>query len=150
MPLSPYVAKLRKSVGHELLLLPAVTLVAQRSDRFLLVRQRDTARWSLVGGGIEPGEEPHDAAIREAQEELGCTPVITGIIGSYGGSALATTYPNGDRVSYITTAFRCSLDDHELSLRDGELIDFGWFTVPQTRTLERHQWIDRVLDDAHG
>ena len=74
MPMSPYVRSLRGRIGHDLLLLPGVTAVIRDSDRFLLARQRDTERWSLIGGGIEPGETSHEAVAREVLEEVGVTP----------------------------------------------------------------------------
>ncbi|MFT4030223.1 MAG: NUDIX domain-containing protein [Protaetiibacter sp.] len=40
-------------------------------DRFPTARHRDFDLSSLIGGGIEPGEEPVDAVIREVLEEPG-------------------------------------------------------------------------------
>ena len=102
MPISPHVAALLERVGHNLILLPAVTSVIRSGSRFLLARQRDSGLWSLIGGGIEPGEELAAALIREVEEELGMTPVVGRIVGAYGGEAFESVYPNGDRVSYVT------------------------------------------------
>ena len=53
----------------------AVPIDAQRN--VLLVRQYrkplESDLLEVVAGGIEPGEEPHDAALRELQEEIGFT-----------------------------------------------------------------------------
>ncbi len=52
-----------------------VPIDAQRN--VLLVRQYrkplESELLEVVAGGIEPGEEPHDAALRELQEEIGFT-----------------------------------------------------------------------------
>lgn len=51
-------------------------LLAHRSPE---VDQGDT--WSIPGGAIDPGEEPYQAALREAEEEFGHVPqhTVTGI-----------------------------------------------------------------------
>jgi 8-oxo-dGTP pyrophosphatase MutT (NUDIX family) len=115
VPASDYVRRLRSRIGTEFLLLPAVTAVIQDGDRFLLARQRDTSRWSLIGGGVEPGEHPEDAVRREVEEELGVAATVRGIVGAYGGKALEAVYPNGDEVGYVSIAYRCSLPDTNLT-----------------------------------
>lgn len=40
-------------------------------DRVLMVYERERELWELPGGGIEPGESPRDAAVRELWEEAG-------------------------------------------------------------------------------
>ena len=57
MPLSPYVAALRRRVGQDLLLLPGVAAVIHDGDGRVLLQQRsDDGSWSLPAGAIEPGE----------------------------------------------------------------------------------------------
>ena len=46
------------------------TVVVSRAGRVLLVRDVDP-KFSMPGGGIEPGESPADAAVRELFEETG-------------------------------------------------------------------------------
>ncbi|HYZ48207.1 MAG TPA: NUDIX domain-containing protein [Sphingomonas sp.] len=38
-------------------------------------RRKDIGAWQIPKGAVEPGEEPLDAAFREAEEELGLRPV---------------------------------------------------------------------------
>lgn len=116
--------------------------------RVLLARQRDTGRWSLIGGGIEPGEEPRDAVAREVREELGVEPLVGPIIGAYGGPGLRTVLPNQDEVSYVTVAYRCRLPEETMTLEAAELLEIGWFPLEVVPTLDRHSWIDRVVTDA--
>lgn len=40
-------------------------------DKVLLIKRRDIPVWVLPGGGIDPGEMPEKAALREAEEETG-------------------------------------------------------------------------------
>lgn len=148
MPSSPYVLRLRAQVGHSLLLLPGVTAVIRREDQFLIARQRDTELWSLIGGGIDPREEPADAVRREVEEELGVTPVVGPIVGAYGGPELAATLPNGDQVSYVTIAYECELPHDTFELEQQELIEVAWHDVHAITALPRHTWIDRVLHGA--
>src|ERR671937_1482887 len=51
----------------------AVKCVVREGDAVLFVRHAygDRSSWELPGGGIKRGEDPRDAAAREAREELG-------------------------------------------------------------------------------
>jgi 8-oxo-dGTP diphosphatase len=51
------------------LVVSAVAFV--RDGAVLTVRKRGTGRFMLVGGKLEPGEDPAAAAVREALEEVG-------------------------------------------------------------------------------
>lgn len=147
--ISDYVRALRSKVGHDLLMLPAVTAVIRDGERMLLARSAGSARWSFVGGGVEPGDHPADALRREVREELGVGVRVEGISGVYGGPDLIVEYPNGDRVAYVTTAYVCSL--LEPPIADGiEIAELGWFTPQEISGLDREPWIDTVLADALG
>lgn len=61
MPASDYVASMRSRIGHDLLLLPAVTAVIRDGERFLLARSAQNGSWGFIGGAVEPFEEPADA-----------------------------------------------------------------------------------------
>ncbi|WP_247623833.1 NUDIX domain-containing protein [Microbacterium galbinum] len=145
--ISDYVRALRDRIGHDLLMLPGVTAVIRDGERFLLARSAGTDEWSLIGGGVEPGEEPADAVAREVREELGASIRITGIIGAYGGESLVVDYPNGDRVAYVTTAYACEVVD-KIEPDGEEIVEVGWFTASEIAGLDREPWIDRVLADA--
>lgn len=145
--MSSYVESLRTKVGHDLLLLPGVTAVIRDGDRLLLARHAHSLLWSLIGGGVEPGEEPADALVREVHEETGARARVIRLSGVYGGEPLMVEYPNGDRVAYITTAYECELLDVPSPDLE-EIVELGWFTRAEIPSLARRDWIDRVIADC--
>ncbi|TDP89388.1 NUDIX hydrolase [Labedaea rhizosphaerae] len=59
-------------------------VVCVEDERVLLVRlinNSGLAEWTLPGGGVDPGEDPYDTAIREFHEETGHTVVIDRLLG---------------------------------------------------------------------
>lgn len=147
MPMSEYVRSIRERIGNDFLLLPGVTAVIRDGERFLLGRAVDSAEWSLIGGGVEPGEHPAEALAREVFEETGAVVRITAIVGVYGGEPLMVDYPNGDRAGYVTTAYECRLVGRPEP--DGEeIVELRWFGREEIGTLPRQGWIDQVIADA--
>ena len=49
----------------------AAIVFDKTKEKFLLVQRRDVPVWVLPGGGVDPGEVPEDAVVREVQEESG-------------------------------------------------------------------------------
>lgn len=130
MGIAPHIARLRAFVGHELLLLPAVgVLPVDAAGRVLLAWQAGaTDGWGTVGGAVDPGESPVEAAIREAREEIGVEIRLGRLLDVLGGPDYEVTYPNGDRTAYVTTVYEASVIEGVPAPADGELSDVGWFT----------------------
>jgi 8-oxo-dGTP pyrophosphatase MutT (NUDIX family) len=147
MPMSEYVQSIRDRVGNDFLLLPGVTAVIRDRERFLLARHAHSGLWSLIGGGVEPGEEPADALVREVLEETGADVRVNGIIGVYGGEPMMVEYPNGDRVGYVTVAYDCELLTPAAPDME-ELFELEWFEREAISELPRRHWIDRVIAAA--
>jgi 8-oxo-dGTP pyrophosphatase MutT (NUDIX family) len=53
------------------------TVVVIRDGRVLLARDVGSRYFNMPGGGIEEGEPPEEAAVRELREETGLTPTRT-------------------------------------------------------------------------
>ena len=110
MPMPAFLAALRRKVGHDLLLLPTVVVVARDgAGRVLLVRDRDSGRWTLPGGIVEPDETPADAALRELLEEAGTPATLTRLAAVVGGPGCETRYANGDRIAWVACVFSAQL-----------------------------------------
>ena len=64
--------------NHSNLMRPAAVLLIQTRDgRFLSLRRSqgsELEHWGILGGMVDPGETPKEAAIREAYEEGKCIP----------------------------------------------------------------------------
>ena len=128
--ISPYLHRLRELVGHELLVLPSVAVLPWDEDgRLLLVRETETGLWQTIGGAIEPDESPSEAAVREAAEEASVGIQIDGIRAVTGGPRFRLTYPNGDRVSYVSTVFDAHVLHGEPRPDGDETIEVSWFSV---------------------
>src|SRR5689334_9354388 len=127
MPVSPYIARLRAHIGHDLLMLPSVSAVVRNgAGQVLLARRSDNGRWSLPAGVVDPGEQPADAVLREVFEETGVRATIERI----GGVAThPVVYPNGDRCEYLNVWFRCRAADPAAQPRvnDDESTEVAWF-----------------------
>ncbi len=131
MGISPHVARLRAAVGHELIVLPSVSVLpVDGTGRMLLVSpagQHDG--WHILGGAVDPGESPAQAAVRECHEETGARVRLTAVGGAFGGTDYEVTYPNGDRVAYVTTAYTASIVSGSPVADGHELADVGWFSA---------------------
>ena len=123
MPISDYLKSVRSKVGSELLLMPAVGAVIHNDEGQMLIVYTTDEMWGTPGGGVDPGEQPADAVVREVFEEVGLTVVPERVLSTH---LHHVAYPNGDSVDYTVTVFRCHALDDELTAHDGEVVQWEW------------------------
>ena len=127
--MSAHVKRLRAAVGHELLLIPSVSVLpVDDAGRVLLVRHAGHHDgWAVLGGAVEIGESPAETAIREAREEIGADIRLKKLLDVLGGPDYEVTYPNGDRVAYVTSVYEAEVIAGGPAVADSELSDVAWF-----------------------
>jgi len=147
MGMSPHVARLRAAVGHELLVLPCVTVlpVDQRGRVLLAWHTGHTDGWGTVGGAVDPGESAAQAAVREAREEIGVDIRLGRLLDVLGGPDYEVTYPNGDRVAYVPAVYEAEIIDGTPAPSDGELSEVAWFTPPELLSVPLSRFTRAVL-----
>jgi 8-oxo-dGTP pyrophosphatase MutT (NUDIX family) len=134
--ISPYLRRLRESVGHDLILVPAVAVLPWDSDgRLLMVREAETGRWQTIGGAVDPDESPQDAAVRETAEEAGVQVTLDGLRGVAGGPQFRLTYANGDLVSYVSIVFDAHVLGGEARADGEETTEVRWCTAAELSEL---------------
>lgn len=106
-----------------LVLTAGVAIVNEASDEVLLVRQAYGRRlFCTPGGWVEAGETPYDAALREAKEEIGVLPTITGV----GGVLIGTE----GHCPYMGVLFTARLPDDRPFVADPEEVEsIGWYSL---------------------
>ncbi len=149
MPMSEYMRGLREAVGSRLLEIPSVSiLVFDARDRVLLVKHAEVGAWTTPGGALEPHEVPADAAVREAWEETGLEVEILRVLAVYGGSEFATTYRNGDAVSFAMTVFEGRPVGGRLRADGEETLEVDYFGREALAGIPLQPWVRRVVENA--
>jgi ADP-ribose pyrophosphatase YjhB (NUDIX family) len=146
MGMSPHIRRLRSAVGHELLLLPSVSVLpVDETGRVLLVRHAGHHGWAVLGGAVEIGESPAETAVREARVEIGTEVRLTRLLDVLGGPDYEVTYPNADRVAYVTAVYEAEIIGGTARVADSELTDAAWFSPDELAELTLNRFARALL-----
>lgn len=163
MPIPPYVAHLRTMVGQDLLWLPGCTAVVLREageageagkageagggPEVLLLRRSDNGEWTPVTGIIDPGEQPHEAAVREVLEETCVVAEVERLVWVSAGGVVR--HVNGDRAQYLDHTFRCRWVSGEPRPGDDEATETAWFGLADLPPMQQ-RFVDRIACAVDG
>ena len=127
--MSDFIRDLRAQVGHDLLMSAgAAAIIRDEAGRVLMQLRGDDGRWGLVGGGVDPDENPADAVVREVWEETGLIVEPVRVVGVYSGPDYVITYPNADRVAIVSIVFECRVLAGEPQPDGQESLAIRYFT----------------------
>lgn len=100
--------------------LGAYAIILDSQQRVLLCQRTDIDRWNLPGGGVESGETPWEAVVREVNEEVGLSVSVKKLLGVY-------AYPPANDVIF---SFLCERVTGELTLSE-EARAIAYFAADQ-------------------
>lgn len=110
--------------------------------------------WTLPGGGIDPGEDPADAAVREVFEESGYHVELEELLGVDnlvipGEKRTPSSGRQGVPLQNLRIIYRARITGGELRVEaDGSTDDVAWFTPAEIERLERVSLVDTARQMA--
>ena len=133
--------------------LAAYALLVDRAGRVLLTRQPDSrrhgGRWTLPGGGVEHGEHPEHALIREVREETGLR-VRAGVLRDV-VSDVTTVGRRRRALHNVRLIYRAHVVAADPGSPGHRLCDSArWCSRPEWETLPLAPFVASVLDSELG
>ena len=129
--MTEYITSMRKHIGHERLLIVGASVFVHKEGKLLLQKRKDNGCWSDHGGCCELGETVEETAKRELHEETGLVANSLELLGVFSGKELFYTYPNGDMVSNVNTAYLCDDFSGNMKFQTNETTELCWFVLDE-------------------
>jgi 8-oxo-dGTP diphosphatase len=125
----------------------AYALITDDHGRMLLPHwsQAPHSGWTMPGGGIDPGEHPADAAVREVFEETGHHVELDGLLGvdSFVIPGAERVHPAGRPMQGLRIVYRAHITGGELRVEeDGSTDGVAWHTPEEVDALDRVELVD--------
>lgn len=128
----------------------AYAVILDDSRRVLLAHwnQGGHSGWTLPGGGLEDGEDPADAAVREVREETGYAARLDGLLGidTRVVPAERRFTGSGRPLHAIRIVYRAHTVGGDLANElAGSTDEAGWFAPSEVAALNRVSLVDAAL-----
>jgi ADP-ribose pyrophosphatase YjhB (NUDIX family) len=122
-------------------------------SRILLAHWNENGRsgWTLPGGGLEEGEDPAEAAVREIREETGYVGELDELLGidSHIVAADDRIDASGRALHALRIVYRARVVAGDLTNEeDGSTDEASWFELDEVPTLHRVGLVDIALGMA--
>ena len=116
----------------------------RRADQLLLIRrghQPAVGEWSVPGGRLEPGEQLHDAVVRELFEETG--------LESSCGALVGYSERIADGYNYVILDFEALVIGDSEPIAGSDAADARWVPLAEVAEMELVEGLNGFLAD-HG
>ena len=122
----------------------AAYAVIERDGSVLLSHWTTGDLWTLPGGGVEPGEDPADAAVREIFEETGYSARLDGLLGIHSTVFTAEERISGtDSLHHIQIIYRATVVGGALTNEaDGSSDEARWVQLNDLDVLPLGQHVE--------
>jgi 8-oxo-dGTP pyrophosphatase MutT (NUDIX family) len=125
----------------------AYAVITDDHGRMLLPHWNEGTRsgWTMPGGGVDPGEHPADAAVREVLEETGYRAELDGLLGV--DSAVIPgperVFPSDRPIHAVRIVYRAHVTGGDLRVEEGGSTDgVAWHTPQEIDALDRVPLVD--------
>lgn len=122
-----------------------VTVIAKKGDKVLILKRSDKVstyrgQWAGVSGGLQPGEEPLEAARREMKEETGL------ILGQEGDVVRGEPiYARDNEVLWKVHPFLAEIKEESIAL-DWEHDEYRWVSPDEIGDYQTVPKLDKVIE----
>ncbi len=129
-------------------------LIAKRNESHAdpLLHQQIHDKWEFVGGGIDFGEAPETAVIREAKEESGLNVAITRLFPKI--LTDIQTDSQGNQVQIIILTYECTVIGGTLETSDPEIGELKFVKPEEAQHYDGfknlHQTAEILLKENHS
>lgn len=123
------------------------TVVDPGSGKILMGRREDNAKWSVIGGYMEPGESVTEACVREVREETGIDVRVVRLVGVYSNPDIVVEYEGDDKVQVVMLHFLAKAVGGELRTSD-ENTDVGWFSRQELGAMDLQDITRKRIEDS--